>query len=96
MVNRYWVLLASYYFLHYAVAKPKPVASCLGRSDGSQSRQGVSQDATVIVIRFHSVQVQFVYMYLYSVSIVGAVIGPVLYRSYLCVWVPPLPISPST
>ena len=28
-------------------------------------------------------------------SIVGAVIGPVLYRSYLCVWVPPLPISHS-
>ena len=48
---------------------------------------------TVIVLQFHFVQVQYVYMYMYFVSIVGAVIGPVLYRSYLCVWVPP---SPST
>ena len=29
--------------------------------------------------------------HMYFVSIVGAVIGPVLCRSYLCVWVPSLP-----
>ena len=38
-----------------------------------------------LMSQFHSVQVvQYVYLYLYFVSIVGAVIGPVLYRSYLC------------
>ena len=43
---------------------------------------------TVIVLQFHFVQVQYVfeYMYMYFVSIVGAVIGPVLYTVlFVCV-----------
>ena len=34
-----------------------------------------------LMLQFHFVQVQYVYMYMYFVSIVGAVIGPVLYTA---------------
>ena len=41
---------------------------------------------TVIVLQFHSAQAKYVYMYMYFVSIVGAVIEPVLYTVlFVCV-----------
>ena len=44
------------------------------------------QRNTLVVLQFHFVQVKYVYMYLYFVSIVGAVIGPVLYTVlFVCV-----------